>query len=109
MQYRQGDIFLEKADDDLPELEDCKQSIEGNEVDKFIVLALGEATGHAHKLSSQGAILKKAVNSNQFFLVVKEPSDLIHEEHSKISLPPGKYRVRRQRIYTPEKPIFVAD
>lgn len=112
MIYRQGDILLQRLDG-YPEieisLEECSQSIEGEEISGTIILALGEATGHKHQLSRKNAILKRSANLNQFFLLVNEPSDLTHEEHSTITLPPGKYRVVRQRVYSPEEIRYVAD
>lgn len=111
MQFRQGDIFLEKIDS----IQDCepskKNSIEGEEVDNSIILALGEATGHAHALRNIDgkAILMKDKNSENYFLMVLKECDLTHEEHSKIQLPIGNYKVIRQRQYTPNKIIQVAD
>jgi hypothetical protein len=109
MQYRQGDIFLEKVEGGDLELSECKQSIEGEEIEGFIVLALGEATGHAHKLPKTSAKLTKAANEDKFILLVTETSFLTHEEHAPIRIPPGRYRVVRQRVYTPERIKYVAD
>jgi len=108
MIYRQGDILLKKIKS-LPEVENCKQTMEGSEIKDSIILALGEATGHKHQLIKQDARLMKAVNTNQFFLLVNLPSDLVHEEHTKITLPKGNYEVVRQRTYTPSEIRYVAD
>lgn len=109
MQYRQGDIFLEEVGNSNLELSDCRQSIEGDEREGFIVLALGEATGHAHKLSNTNAKLMTAANEDKFILLVTETSFLTHEEHATIRIPPGRYRVVRQQVYTPERIKYVAD
>ena len=109
--YRQGDILLIECKE-LPELDEkIISSIEGPSQDNSIILALGEATGHKHQIiyPEKKAFLKKAKNSNQFLLIVSDTVDLVHEEHSKITLSPGNYRVIRQRQYTPEKIINVAD
>lgn len=98
--YRQGDILVKEANY-FPDLVDCKQSIEGPEMDGYVILALGEATGHKHKLSNENALLKKSANTNRFFLVVTKESDITHEEHNSIPLPPGNYEVIRQRVYEP--------
>lgn len=106
MQIRQGDVFLELIED--------PSSIEVGErvaLDKGrVVLAYGEVTGHAHAIEGGGAILfrGKAANEDRFLRVLRIV-DLTHEEHSKIALTPGLYRVRRQREYTPEEIRTVAD
>ena len=108
MIYRQGDILLQKIDS-LPAVKICKQSMEGEEIKDAIILSLGEATGHKHQLIKQDSKLVKSVNLDQFFLLVNSPSDLTHEEHTKITLPKGNYRVVRQRTYLPESIQYVAD
>lgn len=74
-----------------------------------VVLAYGEVTGHAHALTEEGVTLLKAANQDVFLRVV-EPASLRHEEHNRIDVPPGLYRVVRQREWTDaEEPIQVAD
>jgi len=107
-QARQGDIFIEKIDA-LPDgLEEVPRDSE-----RDVVLALGESTGHAHAIRDAGAILffakDKAANEDRFLRVLR-PVALTHEEHSKIALEPGLYRVRRQREWTDQdEPRVVAD
>ena len=107
MQFRQGDVFMEK-------IEDAGDAELGERIarDKGrIVLAYGEATGHAHAIHDGGAILfsGKAANADRFLRVYK-PVSLLHEEHTKIALEPGLYRVRRQREWTDaDEPRVVAD
>ena len=111
MQFRQGDIFLEKIDF-IPDWEESKKtSIEGSDIPNSIILALGEATGHAHAIRNNNgkAILMKDKNSENYFLMLSKECDLTHEEHNKITLPIGNYKVIRQRQYTPNKIIQVAD
>jgi len=64
-----------------------------------VVLATGEATGHAHVV--RGGNCRVVRWSDGTFLELTEPGELCHEEHSTISLAPGKYRVVRQREYQP--------
>jgi hypothetical protein len=103
-QYRQGDVFLERVHD--AEL--------GAEVPRergAVILAWGEATGHAHAIRDDGAILfyGKAANKDRFLRVLR-PVHLTHEEHDRIALAPGLYRVRRQRRWSDaEESIRVAD
>lgn len=68
----------------------------------------GEHTGHAHRLCvSDFTEMKspkqkkfqifKDPNSNVIYLRAKEEVDLTHEEHKKIILPPGDYRIGQVR------------
>ena len=109
--YRQGDILLKKVES-LPELEDFNiSSIEGNEVENTIILALGEATGHAHAIRNHNgnAVLVKSKHENKFFLMVLNEVKLTHEEHAAITLPIGNYEFVRQREYSPIEIRQVAD
>lgn len=107
MQFRQGDVFLERIEDEATvELGERVKRDKGR-----VVLAHGEVTGHAHAIEAGGAILflGKAANEDRFLRVLR-PVNLTHEEHSPIALSPGLYRVRRQREWTDEQePIQVAD
>jgi hypothetical protein len=81
------------------------------------VIERGEHTGHAHRLSfdmgheqmREGGGLPKEVNpkwehyldedTKKRYLRVLEPIDLTHEEHNKITIPPGDYRIGRVLEY----------
>lgn len=101
---RQGDVLLQMIE--TAEL--------GDEIPRDggrVVLAYGEVTGHAHAIHEAEATLfaGKAANTDRFLRVLA-PVSLRHEEHSKIDVPPGLYRVVRQREWTDEnEPIQVAD
>ncbi|MBA7541543.1 hypothetical protein ES705_33859 [subsurface metagenome] len=43
------------------------------------------------------------------YAVVDTPAELTHEEHDTITIPPGKYQIRRQREYDEEEIRFVED
>lgn len=106
IQYRQGDVFLEKLakDIDVTKLESIKRDT------GRIVLAYGEVTGHAHAIKTPNAALFFDKENNKFYLLITEKeADLVHEEHSTITLPMGAYEVIRQRQYTPEGIINVQD
>ena len=67
-----------------------------------LVLALGEATGHAHAVAEPDAdLLAEAGWVHERFLRIVTEALLTHEEHAAIALPPGLYRVVRQREYEP--------
>jgi hypothetical protein len=101
MMYRQGDVMVVSTDS-IPE------GTEDVPLDKGrIVLAYGEVTGHAHAINSPFAALVE--KGAERFLKIERSVELRHEEHSKIELPPGMYKVVRQREYSPEELRYVAD
>lgn len=71
-----------------------------------LVLAEGEATGHAHVLEGLSTAVRVR---RQAYVHVMEPAMLRHEEHRHVEVPPGWYEIVRQRVYTPQAPRTVAD
>lgn len=61
-------------------------------------LALGEATGHHHTLEA-GVVYGEMAGVQ--WIVVDEPTELTHQEHAMVVIPPGEHEVRIQREYTP--------
>lgn len=103
--YRQGDVLLVPVDKVPKGLKQVPRE-QGR-----IVLAHGEATGHAHVLEG-GEVEFLATDLEEMegrFARVLEESELVHDEHDTITVPPGDYEVRRQREYEPEEPRLVAD
>lgn len=98
---RQGDVLLVPLDGIPVGLVDVPR-VKGS-----VVLAEGEATGHAHAISSRRARLLRPVPYTstaaraRFLLVEEAPVTLRHEEHDPITLAPGAYQVVRQREYVP--------
>jgi len=76
-----------------------------------VVLAHGEATGHAHVIDDPSAMFLGADLEEMAdrFLRVENECQVVHDEHDAITLPPGDYIVRRQREYSPEAIRNVAD
>lgn len=102
-QYRQGDVFVERVRS-IPKGTRVKRDR------RRIVLAYGEVTGHAHAIVDREAELVETDLGERFLRVLAEGGvDLVHEEHSTITLPRGNYRVGRQREYSPEAIRTVAD
>jgi hypothetical protein len=95
MQYRQGDVLLLKLNVIPSDLGDPSR----RENDR-VILAHGEATGHAHAIASPFATLFETREGDRH-LRVDAPCDLIHEEHAPVPIAPGTYRVIRQREYRP--------
>jgi len=89
--YRQGDLLIKQIDK-LPEnLKKIKDNI----------IAIGEATGHKHQLlereTTQFEILEDEKGNK--FLNIKQPTDLIHEEHKMITIEKGIYFIKHEREY----------
>jgi hypothetical protein len=64
-----------------------------------LVIAEGEATGHAHAIAEPDA--REFRVGNERFVLVRSKAQLVHEEHATIELPAGAYRVVIQREYEP--------
>jgi hypothetical protein len=90
--YRQGDVFI------IP-----MASLPGKGIRKSHggVLALGEVTGHAHRLADPGQAEVFTIDQQMYLDVPSGGAEIIHEEHGTITLPRGAYAVRIQREYTP--------
>jgi hypothetical protein len=102
-QYRQGDVLLIRAAH--------RRTSEAKPVDRDrgrLVLAYGEATGHAHAIDATLAELFEE-KDGRLYLRLDEPAALTHEEHAPIDLEPGLYRVIHQREYSPEAIRRVSD
>lgn len=68
-----------------------------------LILAEGEATGHAHAVLDPGAELLEGDLDARFLRVLEGGGvTLGHEEHAPIRVPPGDYEVRVQREYEPQ-------
>ena len=102
MFFRHGDLVLTTTT--IPE--QAHRTHKGR-----LVLAEGEVTGHAHVIDSPDAELWGTAGSDMLFLRVLADAgvDLFHDEHDTLTIPPGDWRVTRQREYAPEAPLYVAD
>lgn len=114
-QIRQGDVQLQQVAK-LPD--GCTEVLTDN--GRRIVLAYGEATGHAHAISdhidhsqpadeiTENAIARAQAKARllvapngERYLDVTRTVTLRHEEHDAHILAPGVYRLPRQMEYTP--------
>src|ERR1051326_6653034 len=100
--YRQGDVLF------VPFPRIPVEAAPVARVNGRIVLALGEATGHAHAIADSDAEILEHRGA-RFVRVGGSGATLSHEEHGPIALPPGSYRVVLQREYTGEEDRPVAD
>ena len=97
---RQGDLLIERIESIPNEAKKQKR--------QRIILAHGEATGHHHSVEQIDAADWWKTETEQF-VHVKTATEVVHQEHAPIALPPGKYQVSRQVEYTPEAIRNVAD
>jgi hypothetical protein len=112
--YRQGDVLIECISKIPTTAKQQKKS-------KRIILAHGEVTGHHHTLETrdsadwwkEGEIPttneKPTQLAGALFVMLAKGGAVTHQEHSKIELPKGNYRITRQREYSPERIRNVAD
>lgn len=97
---RHGDILLVPAT--VPEGATKQRRGRGR-----LVLAEGEATGHAHAILDPNCDLYELVapgdveEMGRRFLRVEQEVSLVHEEHHTLTIPPGEYEVIRQVEYEP--------
>lgn len=86
--YEQGDVLL------IP----CKD-IKGDKIkSKKYVLAEGEVTGHSHVITE----IEKSelyMKDGEMYLKVLSPVHIEHEEHAKILVQPGNYKVNIVKEY----------
>lgn len=102
----QGDVLVQRIEA-LPE-----QRIPVAPENGRLVLAHGEATGHHHSfaLSDRVALFREdGAGSGLFLSMTEAPAALEHQEHGTIQIPPGTYRVTRQRTYVAGMARLVAD
>lgn len=88
-QCRQGDVLLQP----VAEIPSVAKAIP---TPNRLVLAEGEATGHAHAMTPRQSDLSVYADGPQLFLEIRRPTALRHEEHAEILVQPGLYRVIRQ-------------
>lgn len=75
-------------------------------VDNFFILAVGEQTGHSHRIAADNAEVQvmpadRDRPANDLVLALWQDAEVIHEEHPPLKLEPGTYIVRQQRDYDP--------
>lgn len=93
LMVRQGDVLLVPVDA-IPDAAKPVARDRGR-----VVLAYGEATGHAHAIASSAAT--QLVDDVERYLRLSTAATLAHEEHAPIELAPGTYRIVIQREYVP--------
>ena len=102
--YRQGDVLIIP----IPELP--AGLVPGPRDGGRLVLARGEATGHAHVITGPDVVLHASADDiDRLFVEIVTRARVVHEEHGSITIPSGVYQVVRQREYVPGDYRYVAD
>jgi hypothetical protein len=103
--FRQGDVLIIRVAALPNDLEPVAREA------GRVILAHGEATGHAHAIKAESAALFRDPRLMAIFMTVGAdgPVVLEHDEHDAIVIAPGTYQVIRQREYSPEAIRTVAD
>jgi len=89
--YRHGDVVITKIISRPKEVKKLKH----------LILARGEVTGHAHRITKGEARLYEKDNI-LYLNVSSDTAALTHEEHAQIDIPAGDYEIRIQREYGPD-------
>lgn len=91
---RQGDVIITRISDDY-----CKNK---NIIDlNSKTLAEGEITGHSHSFTRNNdqVLIYGENNSPQLLKVKSETAMLTHQEHDKLEIPQGLYKIENERSY----------
>jgi hypothetical protein len=92
--WRQGDIYFVKLDEEM-------DSVNATPV-KNGIIAKGETTGHAHRVSptsiAAGALLS-LIGRSMFLRSPEAGTTIVHDEHGPIELPTGSYAVVPQQEF----------
>ena len=86
MQINHGDVIFLRVDE-IPSKVEKEEDFDG-------IVQWGEVTHHAHRLSGKEFEMYKYFEEGRRFLLLKEDTEISHEEHLTIKIPKGKYEVR---------------
>lgn len=93
--FRQGDILLREVFRLPPNTRQAAD--QGN----ARILAYGEKTGHMHIMQSGTVYETSGPAGAKKFVQVAAPTQLVHDEHAAIDVPPGIWEIIQQRTYVP--------
>lgn len=93
---QQGDVLFIPVD----KIPNNTRKVNSN---KYHILAIGEATGHSHKVAVEEADFLRTDCGDQSFLNVIEGAVIMHEEHKTAVLPAGIWEVKIVREYDYDK------
>ena len=99
MLWRHGDVLIASVEDVPQEAKKLPTAI----------LAHVEITGHSHRIEDPSTVEVWQARGMMFVKVTADWAAVVHEEHKRITLPRGIYRVWQQREYTPQAIVRVSD
>ena len=94
-QFRHGDVFLQEV---------ATPDRKGRKYRNDNLVAEGEATGHAHRATGDYLLYEL---DGSLYLKARSQTALVHEEHARIALPKGTFRVVLQREWTADRKWFI--
>lgn len=79
--------------------------------DGFFVLAMGEKTGHSHRVAEDVSAVHNIAGGykGDLALVLFKGAEIVHEEHPPLALDAGVYAVQQQREHNPYREIEESD
>lgn len=95
LMFRQGDILLAEVRR-MP-----RNASPFVDQEAARILALGEQTGHKHRITGGTVYMAGPSNARRRVVVLDQPAELVHEEHGPIQVPAGTFEVVQQRTYVP--------
>ncbi|OGR90318.1 MAG: hypothetical protein A2V88_16955 [Elusimicrobia bacterium RBG_16_66_12] len=90
--YQQGDVIIERVE---VALSGKPVPPEGGR----LILAKGEATGHAHAIEDIAGVALVNGPDGNLYLMLPGKRSVVHDEHKTIVIPAGLYRVRKVQEY----------
>ena len=87
---RHGDLSFQPYEGNLKDLVEVEHN-------GSFILALGEHTGHKHVIKGDMRIFKDT--EGRFVLEIKDIATITHEEHHKIEMKPGVYKMLPEQEY----------
>jgi hypothetical protein len=100
----QGDFVIIRV-------EEYPEGLEEKEAENGKIVVAHSETGHNHVMERTAVKGFKAKNAKQaelfeLFLLVDKPTTIEHQRsfdtHEALLVPPGRYKIKRQREYTPQ-------
>lgn len=90
-QLQHGDVLIETS-----KIPDGAQRRNG-----AIILAEGEVTGHAHRVSCPEGVEAELLELGDklFLRIMGGDASVVHEEHKEITIPEGEYEISRVQEY----------
>lgn len=113
--WAQGDMIIEQVTD----VSSVTGMVITPDPDGSAVIGRGEVSGHRHRFALEDRVtmfrddnLARECPKELYVGHIKvgdAGASLVHEEHDTINIPPGTYRIRRQREYSAKDVRIVAD